>query len=120
MECGYFTANSWSINETVWANKNLDFNVSFTGEIEILKTIFIGGSMLTNMSLIINPIGFFPSDIWYSFNTGIRISNFEIGFRHNCFHPIQPYISRSNPGNVFAEGGFEEIYMKFKGSIDLF
>lgn len=121
MELGYFLMNNWFIESNMYTNKGLDFNIAFSGEIEILDTVFIGGSISTNMSIKTNKnASFSPSDVWYSFNAGLRFNNIEIGFRHNCCHPLYTYIQTTGIDDVFAEGAYEETYIRFKGEIKLF
>jgi len=56
---------------------------------------------------------FNPDHDIYEVNLGWRKDNFEIGYRHNCSHPVIPfYWIYPIPPNILREGAWDEIYIK--------
>lgn len=120
LELGWLPLNTWWLHATGYTGEGKDFYVTLDAEIVLLKIIFVGGNVRTFMSLKNDQINFSPSEVWYNFRAGLRFGGLEIGFRHSCLHPIIPYIYLSGIGDINAEGGYEEVYISFKGSVTLF
>ena len=119
MELGYLPQNGWVLHETDLTT-GTNFYDKVTVELILLNTFFAGFNMRSDFSDIPGSYQFDPTTITYGINVGFRFGNFEIGFRHYCFHPVITYIRNSTEETINAEGGYEEIYIKFKGKVKIF
>ena len=62
--------------------------------------------------------GFSPFEAFYVFSVGMRGWGFEVGYRHECDHPVA-YIF----GQTFFEGisvNKDELYLSFTGKLNVF
>lgn len=75
---------------------------------------YIGGSVRTSFYGW-NGDSFDPSKIDFKFDAGLSYKSIDIGWRHDCFHPIQPYVSQLPVPRW--EGAYQEVFVKFKGQI---
>ena len=64
-------------------------------------------------------IYFNPEQMAYLFGFGWRRDNFEIGFRHYCTHPIIAYMPQYDDIDLFWEGSYEEVFIRFSGDVVL-
>ena len=58
------------------------------GEIQIAKTLFVGGSVNTHFRAGRNLVDFFPDEALYGFFVGLRYHPLELQYRHFCGHPV--------------------------------
>ena len=81
------------------------------------NNVFIGGSIETWETF--NGETFFNTmESLYMFNPGLRWNGIEVGYRHECDHPIVSRVDfRLNQGWLSNRN---EFYLSFKGSIKLF
>ncbi len=94
------------------------FQTTFGVEAQLLDNhLFIGGSAETWESPT-GSIYFAPSEAFYSFSAGLRLSGFEIGYRHECDHPIVNSWSDSVLNGYGANR--DEFYLSYRGSIKIF
>jgi hypothetical protein len=80
--------------------------------------LFVGGSVETWES----PNGrgfFFPSEGFYIFSAGLRGWGFELGFRHECDHPIINEWGNSPPEQGLGANR-DEFYLNFTGRLKVF
>jgi hypothetical protein len=78
--------------------------------------LFVGGSVETWESLYGVIIA--PSESLYIFNAGIRGWGFEIGYRHECDHPmISTVDDRASQGFLAKR---DEIYLSYTGKLKVF
>lgn len=80
-------------------------------ELEFFGFLFAGGGVKT----YITPSGkfnFAPNTTIYDFKAGLRLSIFEVGWRHRCFHPTFPYQPIFNQELTGLEGGYDEVYLR--------
>jgi hypothetical protein len=77
--------------------------------------IFIGGSVETWESSLNNGL-FAPWESLYIINAGIRFSNIELGYRHECDHAT---ITGETPIYGFLENK-DEIYFTYKHVAKIF
>ena len=89
-------------------NENI-YYVHFDTEVLLLDHLFIGGSTKIFMQPVKDSYQFYPIENDYLFRAGIRYKRFEVGFRHQCNHPVLSYGVKSQ-GKSY--GGFEEFYMR--------
>ena len=82
-------------------------------EFTLFDLFFIGGGMDCYMRTQSEPNPFFPTDMFYSFNAGIKFQFIEAGFRHYCMHPVVPFLYHAKISPQW-EGAYEEIYIKFE------
>jgi len=126
MEIGWLPGNEWIIHTTRYTGQGLDFYATMKAEVvlEVLNPFlfFVGGSMQVDMSALTYEglPSFSPSEMYYGLNAGIRLGGLEIGFRHFCYHPVMPFLALDGSGDVMFEGGYNQLYISFKGSVLLF
>lgn len=91
---------------------NLDINL------KLYNIFFIEGSAKTTVRWDSRLIGFDALKMNFMLGAGFYLGdNFEIGFRHYCYHPIYAYSHISiNPIISPKEGFCEELYIKFKAT----
>lgn len=87
------------------------FYVDMEVRAEVFDHLFLGGEVKTLMYKIGDGYYFMPERMLYQFTAGIFVDNFEIGIRHYCTHPIQPYLWQWN-GPARWEGSYEEVYLR--------
>jgi hypothetical protein len=131
VEIGHLPHRDWFFYD--YNNSESSFDVSHNLEYIDLNTAFelpltiktvetkfqIGGNIRTNIS----PNGikdFNPTKEIYGFFVNYKIKNLEIGFRHNCQHPIYAYMIHPEKYSYRFEGSYEELYLKFSGSNKIF
>jgi len=114
-EVGFLPINGWIVYEDdqyqAWVQDKPSFYTEMDAEILLLDTIFVGGSVRTD----VRPVyidNYDPYWMTYSFTAGFRFGPVEGGFRHSCFHPIQTYAGLSDQLNPIAEGAYREIYLR--------
>jgi len=86
-------------------------------EIVLLGVVFAGGEMNCQFNFNTSALSGDPFLMDYGFFAGIRIGGLEAGYRHDCYHPI---LSRGEAHSLVEAGGYDEIYISFKGSVKLF
>lgn len=62
---------------------------------------------------------FWPNDLQAVVKLGIRFGGVEIGYSHLCTHPVMPYQPMVGSQTSW-EGYYDEIHVKFSGSVKLF
>jgi hypothetical protein len=79
--------------------------------------LFVGGSVETWESP--NGQGFFnPSETFYVFSAGLRGWGFEVGYRHECGHPVVSWTD-FQIGQGFLSNK-DEFYLSYSGKLKLF
>ena len=86
------------------------YESEFEVELVIERIFFVRGSVLTV---------FFPSSLHgfnlsyadYVFGFGARARGIEVGFEHECFHPLIAYVPRHRKSSLY-EGAIERLYVK--------
>jgi hypothetical protein len=104
---------------TLWNDGVKFFSIKLEAEIVVADWFFIGGSVKSLTGFPVNDrcqiVG-----VDYIFTTGVRLGeNFEIGFRHECDHPVNQYYWVDGLSDYFQsyEKTKEEIYIQFKGKV---
>ena len=118
LRIGYCPNDVTALYETgfIDAPGNLTMLTDLAAELVFLDLIFIGGGARTYFSLQDLSSGL-PFQVFYNFKAGIRIGkNIEIGWTHNCLHPV---LSSHLFWNTRIEV-YDEIYVQFKGEINIF
>jgi hypothetical protein len=80
--------------------------------------LFVGGSVQTWES----PDGtglFIPSEAFYIFSAGLRGWGFELGYRHECDHPIINEWGGTRPDSGLQINQ-DEFYLSFTGKLKVF
>jgi hypothetical protein len=72
---------------------------------------FIGGEIISYFWKSKSGKGFSPTDMNFILKTGFRYKWLEIGYRHNCLHPVIAYLS-SKGINLNYEHSYDEIYIQ--------
>jgi hypothetical protein len=92
------------------------YYTDFSARIFLFDFVFAGGGMRCHFTQRdLSRANFTPYTMDYSFEAGIKIEGFSIGFRHNCFHPT---LCNSVQGSS-VNAAYEEIYIRFEGKITL-
>lgn len=90
------------------ANENV-YYINFDAELILLDHFFIGGSTKTYIQPVKADYQFFPIENDFLFKAGFRLKTLELGFRHQCNHPVGNF-SIQTQGKSY--GGFEEFYIR--------
>jgi hypothetical protein len=98
--------------------------INFDVEAVLWKTFFIGGDVKT---LVEYPAegtdhDFDPKGMDYKFRTGFRFfdGNLEIGFLHECDHPIYTWLTDGMRNTVQSyERANEQVYIQIKSKLEL-
>jgi hypothetical protein len=80
--------------------------------------VFVGGSVETWESAL-DLTNFAPSEAFYTFSAGLRAWGFELGFRHECDHPILSRWDGSLSPQWFGVMK-DEFYLSFCGALKVF
>lgn len=104
-----------SPKETITVDLDTAYYIEFVIEAQILKYFFIKGILNNTFYHISNPdeINFTPDHDGYYFIAGIRFKEFEMAYRHYCFHPLFPYNGSNADNRTALEGGYDDFYIKF-------
>jgi hypothetical protein len=95
---------------------NNTYQITLGVEAQIFKNhLFIGGNVQT-WEYRGNTGYFNPWESLYTFNAGFRFKGFEFGFRHECDHPV--VVADISTTGFF--GSKEEVYISYKGEINIF
>jgi hypothetical protein len=115
LEAGYMPSDQYRIN-SVFADTP-HFYTNFDARITLAGALFVGGGMMCHFIADPNAtISFFPYTMDFRFYAGLRLGGFELGFRHNCYHPLTVWgatLSTNDAAN-------EQFYIRFSADVDLF
>ncbi len=89
-------------------NRNV-YYIHFNAEVVVLDHLFIGGSTKIFIQSKKESYQSYPIENDFLFKAGLRFNNLELGFRHQCNHPVLSY-GVSSEGKSY--GGFEEFYIR--------
>jgi len=103
--------------ETYFAEKgNTDFYyILFDVELTAWDILYIKGRMNNVFMQYKDEISFVPLNDYYSYEMGLKLSPFEIGFKHYCFHPINVYRSMlpyTETVFEYLEGGANSFFVR--------
>ena len=79
--------------------------------------VYVRGKAKTFIEIADTGYSFYPHQIDFTFDIGIKLDNISFGFRHTCFHPVFLNNNINNTGHLDRH---EEIYLKIEGKINLF
>jgi hypothetical protein len=96
----------------------LTFQTTFGIEAQLFNNhLFAGGSVQTWESALDG--GFFaPNEGIYIFSAGLRWEGLEIGYRHECDHPIVSRADFQISQGILSSR--DEIYLSYKGTLKIF
>src|SRR5450631_782509 len=80
---------------------------------------FIGYGVHTESAKSNYSWGFAPRTNIYVVDAGLRLNGFELGWAHQCQHPVESTdlsITKSDP----RFGGYDAIYLSYKASFKMF
>jgi hypothetical protein len=97
--------------------------IKFDGEFIFWDTFFIGGGMNVITSYTMGKSSFKPYNLDSSFKAGFRFfsDQLEIGFTHECNHPIYPWLGNPNmriEKVLTTETMRETVYIMIKGKVE--
>ncbi len=110
LEIGYAPYYA-SVNADTYLKDRNIFYVTMEAEVDILKYLFIGGTVKTYVNDKPNDYKFTPFEADYILETGLRYKNIELGFKHFCLHPVRPF-EMYYPSQDSRDGGYEEFYIR--------
>ncbi len=87
------------------------YYTEFNAELIALDMVFVNTTLRTDIRPH-NLLSWSPFWVTYDIALGVRLGIVEIGFRHYCTHPIQPYLTSYNLKIPTIEGSFEELYVR--------
>jgi hypothetical protein len=74
---------------------------------------FFGGGSTENRFLPYGGIYFAPWQDTYTFNTGVRLYGMELGYEHQCIHPV---VVQNEALSSFFKG-YDKVYFKIEGKL---
>lgn len=105
----YFSFNYWN-HDAYFNVSDRAYYINLSVDVEH-KGFFIGGYYQSTFFETEGYTFMMDSDI-YQFNAGWRSKNFEIGYKHNCSHPMVGYLWVYPEVLSLREGGWDELYVK--------
>lgn len=93
-------------------------STQFEVELRAFDSLFLGGSVRTEITKLNDSTTFTPTLSGYSTWGGVRIGGFEAGGIWTCEHPTAPYYSLRHPV-INWDGWWWELYVKVSGEIKL-
>jgi len=115
LEIGYMPIDNYAMYdiEAPFLQQRKSFYTELESYIKIKKIFYIGGSIRTDMwSMNTERPNFFPHKAEYKLETGLKIKNINIGFKHVCLHPVMPQ-TREIP-KMHYEQSYEEIFFRIE------
>jgi len=116
LEVGAVTQAGWVVNGFyAEPEPGIVYYTEFEAEAELLGFLFLASTLRTDVKprALTN---WTPFWVTYDITLGLRLGeNVELGWRHLCTHPIQPYIHFYGVQVPVLEGGFEEVYLRLGG-----
>jgi len=113
LEFGAVTQNGWWLYEDDHAviAPGPSYYTELDSELWAYDTLFVRSRLRTEIDFKrIN--SWSPYWVTYDLSLGVRFDLVEIGFRHLCTHPIQPYATVVGVRSPVLEGAFEEVYLR--------
>lgn len=104
----YQSANTLPDSYEFIQNENV-YYINFNVEVLMFNHFFIGGSDKIYFQSNSNSYDFLPVESNFLFKTGLRYEKIELGFRHQCKHPL---ISKGINWEGTSFGGYEEFYIR--------
>ena len=77
------------------------------------NNIFIGSETESQFFKDSDQLGFDPWQDTYRFNVGARWMGMELGYQHECIHPV--LVENIPPSTYFA--GYDKVYFKVSGEL---
>lgn len=77
---------------------------------------FVEGEVRTNVQKGAEGYSFMPVGVWYGFGAGYRIGWFEIGWRHECDHPVAVMFPMAK-GEFRWEAALDQVYLRVEGKL---
>lgn len=112
-ELGVVPGNGWFLYEDqeLFEPAGVGYYTQLDAEVQY-GPAFVGGSVRTDMTP--DSLGSWnPHWMTYRFNAGVRWNLFEVGYRHQCTHPLQTYVyNQSYLKTPILEGAYDEVYAR--------
>lgn len=108
---------TWIVNQSAESIVNMDVELRAFDE-----HFYVGGSLGVPVWQAPNDgviPSFWPNDLQSVVRLGFRWGGVEIGYSHLCTHPVMPYQPIVGSQTSW-EGGYDEVHIKFSGSVKLF
>lgn len=107
-------AGVFSTNDNYFLQTSFEFQVPFSWTKGDNNHFFIGSSTENQFAkLEMNDWTFSPWQDTFTFSTGMRFEDFEIGFQHQCIHPI---VFSQNEQTSQYLASFDKAYIKVSGT----
>jgi len=118
LELGYLPSNSLTVyNPPARVDYEHTFYADLGYELSYADLFYIGGGFKV-YSWPISLGSYFPFFIDCRFNCGIRFSIFDIGYRHQCSHPVIPYFSLDQANSIHLDASYDELFIRISGQIN--
>jgi hypothetical protein len=94
------------------------FQTTLGVEAQLFDNHAFAGASVETWETHAGSVSFAPSEAFYIFNAGLRAWGFELGWRHECDHPVS-----SNWGGGVPQGMLsmrDEFYISYTGKINVF
>jgi len=81
--------------------------------------LFAGGAVRTTMWAEVGKLGFWPNEMEFTFDTGLKWGGVRLGYQHTCYHPVVPdlgvieWIGRKVLPRW--DGSYDCIYLRVEG-----
>ena len=115
LEVGWLPSGDFIMHEpTEYMEVAGTFYVDMEARATAFGFLFVGGEVKTFMWKYENGSYYFsPERMLYQFNAGLTWGSAELGWRHYCTHPMQPYLYEWK-GQAKYEGSYEEVYLRIE------
>lgn len=92
--------------------------VAMEARVWLWDTVFVGGGMKSYFWWHDGKYSFWPCVLDSGFEVGVAWKMLEAGFRHQCAHPVLPYLlPYSYEPDWNYEGNYLEIYLRLEGKV---
>jgi hypothetical protein len=114
IEAGFISGGIWNYSErnTQWVEVGaLYVDLEARGS---LGPLYVGGAVSTHFTPT-SLINYSPFQNTYEIGAGLEFDGVTLGYRHACYHPLQPYatvIGREIKPKY--EGGYNQVFMRIE------
>jgi len=114
VETGFISGGTWNYSK-------LNINWVDVGTLYVdleakgsICPLYIGGAISTYFTPK-SLVNYSPFQVTYEIGAGLQSKGATLGYRHVCYHPLQPYATIiGNEIKPKYEGGYNQIFMRLE------
>lgn len=115
LEVGAVTQPGWVVNGFYeQPEPGPVYYTEFEADVTLLEVLFLNTTLRTDVKPVNSLLSWSPFWVTYAITLGLRVGPVEMGWRHLCTHPMQPYITYYGVSVPVLEGSFDEVYLRFE------